>query len=350
MYKDRKLLYQALEKKLKTKVISYATVNRPGMPINGQIADDAVAKFDDILRLSNRIEDLTLIIHSSGGVIISGNNLVFKLREYCDKLHVIVPSMAMSSATIVCVGADSIMMMPNAFLGPVDPSTNNNFNPQINNAQGKQENAPLSVEAVKGFIRFAKEELKITDQNVLGNIYLKLSECIHPVAIGEVYRASMQIRNIMNKFLSQTIKDKAKLQYAVEFLCSGAGSHDYRISRGEASSMLGLNVIEPDVETEDILSKLMADANEELRFDQPVENINDLPFKGIWEASFTIATIEDANDNSSNFIVKNNLIAIKQGGNAGSPIPHEEIGNYKPSEVMIGTANPFVGWEDKRGK
>jgi len=89
-------------------------------------------------------------------------------------------------------------MTKQATLGPIDPSINTRLNPQIPGAL-PQNTHPVSVEAVKGYIAFAKEELAIKDDTALANIMVKLSDVVHPLVLGEVYRSRAQIKMLAEK-------------------------------------------------------------------------------------------------------------------------------------------------------
>jgi hypothetical protein len=56
------------------------------------------------------------------------------------------------NCTLLCLGADSIIMTKQAVLGPIDPSVHTPLNPQI---PGAAHNAkvPVSVESINGFIK-----------------------------------------------------------------------------------------------------------------------------------------------------------------------------------------------------
>ena len=53
----------------------------------------------------------------------------------------------------------------------------------------------VSVEAIKGFIELAKDELKIKESDGMTPVLLALADKIHPLVLGEVYRARSQIKN-----------------------------------------------------------------------------------------------------------------------------------------------------------
>ena len=44
------------------------------------------------------------------------------LRMFCDELEIIVPARARSAGTLMCLGADAVVMTKQATLGPIDPS------------------------------------------------------------------------------------------------------------------------------------------------------------------------------------------------------------------------------------
>ena len=70
-------------------------------------------------------------------------------------------------------------------LGPIDPSINTPLNPKT--PDGGM--FPVSVEAVKGYLEFAKNELAIKDDCALASIWEKLSDFVHPPC----FRASISI-------------------------------------------------------------------------------------------------------------------------------------------------------------
>jgi hypothetical protein len=47
--------------------------------------------------------------------------MVRSMQERCNELTIVVPDMAKSAATLMCLGADHILMGPAGDLGPVDP-------------------------------------------------------------------------------------------------------------------------------------------------------------------------------------------------------------------------------------
>lgn len=170
-------------------------------------------------------------------------NLVNMLRMFCDELEIIVPNKARSAGTLMCLGADKIVMTKQATLGPIDPSVNGPLNPQIPGA-APESRAPVSVEAVKGYIEMAKSDFGVKSGADMARILTDLSNKVHPLVLGAIFRSRSQIQSLAKELLTGQVKDAVKRKKIIDFLCSESGSHDYTINRREAKA-LGLNVEKP---------------------------------------------------------------------------------------------------------
>lgn len=261
MYSERVELYKKLEEKLDSKLLVYITSDRPGF--EASIAQDVIDKFINQLDKIGVTEKISLYLYTRGGDTAAAWNIINLLRQYCDTLQVVIPHKAHSAGTLISIGANSIIMTKQATLGPIDPSVNTPLNPPIPNAP-PQNNYPVSVEAVKGYLAFAKEELAIKDDMALSNIMTKLSEYVHPLVLGQVYRARAQIKMLAEKLLTNQVTDSAKIKDIIAFLCSDSGSHDYTINRREAKNSLGLNIEKPDDEMYNIIKEIYDNISDEL--------------------------------------------------------------------------------------
>ncbi|QPD05851.1 MAG: Serine dehydrogenase proteinase [Candidatus Nitrospira kreftii] len=145
----------------------------------------------------------------------------------------------------MCLGADSIMMTRQATLGPIDPSVNGPLNPEIPGAP-PQQRTPVSVEAINGYLAFAKEEIGLNSSEAKLAVLRSLADRVHPLVLGEVYRSRAQIRMLGQRLIQRQLTDKARVKKVLDFLCSESGSHDYTIYRQEARDELGLKVERPD--------------------------------------------------------------------------------------------------------
>lgn len=265
MYLDRIPLYKNLEKAFNTKLLVYITSDRRNLET--QIAQDVIDYFIYHLDKIGVCKRISLYLYTRGGDTAAAWNIINLLRMYCDDLQVIVPHKAHSAGTIISLGANEIVMTKQATLSPIDPSINTPLNPQIPNLSGQTYS--VSVEAVKGFLEFAKNELSIHDDNALANIFVRLSNSVHPLVLGQVYRSKSQIQMLAQKLLKNQVTDPDKIKKIIDFLCSESGSHDYTINRREAETDLGLKIRKPTDKQYNIIKAIYDDINEELCFTQP---------------------------------------------------------------------------------
>ena len=315
MYRDRISLYSQLENKLDSKVLVYVTSDRPGFET--QIGQDAIDFFINQFDRIGIVKKLSLYLYTRGGDTAAAWNIVNLLRQYCDELQVVIPHKAHSAGTLISIGANSIVMTKQATLGPIDPSVNTPLNPPIPGAP-PQNNYPVSVEAVKGYLEFAKEELSIKDDAALSNIMIKLTEYVHPLVLGQVYRVRAQIKMLAEKLLTNQVSDSTKIKEIISFLCTDSGSHDYTINRREAKSNLGLNVQKPDDEGYAIIKAIYDDISQELGFAVPFDLASIAKQNG-GRFSVPRALIESIEGGSDSFVTEGVVNVVKIQGVPGQP-------------------------------
>lgn len=262
MYSDRIILYKELERELDTKIITYITSDRRGFET--QIAQDVIDLFINQLDGIGIVPKISLFLYTRGGDTAAAWSIVNLLKMYCDELEVIVPHKAHSAGTIISLGANKIVMTKQATLGPIDPSLTTPLNPKVD-VNGNNIPYPVSVEAVKGYIEFAKEQIG-NDENAIAQIILNLSQNVHPLVLGQVYRTRSQIKMLAEKLLKNQIENQNELDKIVSFLCRDSGSHDYTINRREAKDGLGLNIVIPSEEQYALIKKIYDDVSEEMGF------------------------------------------------------------------------------------
>lgn len=268
MDKHRLEVYKKLEELRQSKVIVYFTGDRPGFET--QISEDSIDHFTEQLDKIGDTKKISLVLYTRGGNTMAAWSIVNLIKQFCDEFEVIIPSKAYSSGTLISIGANKIIMTKQAALGPIDPSINTALNPQIPGAN-IQAKFPVSVEAVEGYLELAKEELKITDDKSLATIYNKLSESVHPLVLGQVYRTRSQIKMVAEKLLQSQVAEKEKTNEIISFLCSESGSHDYTINRKEAKEYLGLNIEKPTQEEYNIIKEIYNSIREELQLNKPFD-------------------------------------------------------------------------------
>jgi len=263
MYIDRKALYLELEQKRGSKVLVYITGDRPGLEtqIHPEVYDFFVNHLDRI----GPTPKISLYLYTRGGVTLAAWSFVNLIKQFCDTFEVIIPSKAHSAGTLICLGANSIVMTKQATLGPIDPSVNTPLNPQVPGG-APDARVPVSVEAIKGFLELAQGELKIEGPENLTSVLTTLSEKIHPLVLGQVYRARSQIKMLARRLITGQIIEEETVDRGVNFLCSESGSHDYTIHRREARDELGLNIETPNDDLYNLIKIIYDDIDGELQF------------------------------------------------------------------------------------
>ena len=317
MYKDRIQLYRSLEEQFETKAIIYITSDRPNM--GAHIASDVIDFFIQHLDKIGPTDKISLFLYTRGGDTAAAWNIINLLRMYCENLQVIIPHKAHSAGTIISLGANEIVMTKQATLSPIDPSINTPLNPIL--PQGGY--FSVSVEAVKGYLEFAKEELAIKDDAALSDIFIKLSEHVHPLVLGQVYRSRAQIQMLAEKLLVNQVTDPQKIKTVISFLCSDSGSHDYTINRREAEKDLGLKIVKPSPEQYELIKSIYDNINDELQFTR----------------SFNLADIQGA------YAVRRCLLESIDGGSDYFVTEGQALRGTAPdgSQVIQNRIN-FEGW------
>jgi hypothetical protein len=242
MYVSRIPLIQAIEKRRSSRAILFVTGDRPGLEtqIHEEVYDYFVNLLDDI----GMVERISLILYTRGGSTLAAWAIVNLIQQFCQVFEVIVPSKAHSAGTLMSLGARHIVMTKQATLGPIDPSLTTPLNPEIKGAP-PEARYPVSVEAVNGFIEFAKSSMGEPDCHAVKDLLIQLSNHIHPLVLGQVFRSKSQIGMLGRKLLESSGTEADRIQSIISFLCSESGSHDYNIHRREARS-LGLPLEKPD--------------------------------------------------------------------------------------------------------
>ncbi len=264
MYADRIDAYRQIEQERNTKLLVFATSNRDGMQT--QIASEILPLFTEHLDVINDVEKISLMLITNGGDTMTAWNLVNLIKSFCNNFEVIVPFNCFSAGTLICLGANNIVMTKQATLGPIDPSTNGPLNPVV---PGTNTRVPVSVEFVNAYIEMARREFQIHDQAEMAKIMLKLSESIHPLALGQVYRSRNQIQMVARKLIAGQNLDHETVEKIINFLCSESGSHDYAIHRREAREELGLTIETPTQAFYDTIKHIYKNISQEMEFETP---------------------------------------------------------------------------------
>lgn len=301
MIKDRIELYKKIEKERNSKLLVFITGDRQNLET--QISPEMQDYFVNHLDKFNSPKKLSLYLYTRGGDTMVAWSLINLIKQFCDEYEVIVPSKSRSAGTLICLGANNIVMTKQATLGPIDPSLNSSLNPQNPTfPQNPQARVPISVESMKGYFEYAKQELKIKNEENLTKIFIGLSGKIHPVVIGNVFRSRTQIQMIGKKLLGEHFKNKNKINKIISFLCSDSGSHDYPIYRREARIDLGLKIETPSMDFYKIIKSIYDSIHEELALSKHFEPNELLGQSNSVNYSFRRAIIESIEGGTDVFV------------------------------------------------
>lgn len=86
-----------------------------------QIFPVNITLLEELLFELDSTRPLHVLLASPGGGGETAIRMVRSLQLRCSSLTMILPDMAKSAATLMCLGADSIVLGPGGDLGPVDP-------------------------------------------------------------------------------------------------------------------------------------------------------------------------------------------------------------------------------------
>ena len=99
-----------------------AFLQKPEAPANRlQITHEDVNAFMSVMFGMTWSRNLTLVLHTPGGVTNAAETIVAYLRSKFDDIEVIIPTYAMSAGTMISLAADRIVMGRQSQLGPIDP-------------------------------------------------------------------------------------------------------------------------------------------------------------------------------------------------------------------------------------
>ena len=264
-FRQRQAIYKEIEQDRQSRVIAYVTGDRRNMET--QVSPEAVNIFADHLDAIFPTKRISLLLYTRGGNTLAAWNLINMIRMFCDEFEIIIPSKANSAGTLMALGADKIVMTKQATLGPIDPSITSPLNPQVPGS-APDARAPVSVEAVKGYLDMAKSDFGIKNQAEMAKVLIDLAQKVHPLVLGAIFRSRSQIQFLARQLLKNQVPDTAKQKKIIDFLCSESGSHDYTINRREAAA-LGLKVEKASADLYEKLKKFYYAIRDELELFSP---------------------------------------------------------------------------------
>lgn len=219
-------------------VLAWVTGDRQNL--HTQVGVDQVVRFPRHLEALGDCDAVALLLYTRGGDTNVPWSVVNFVRAYAKELVVLVPFCAHSAGTLVCLGANRIVMSKIATLSPIDPSVANAFNPQ--DPASPANRIPIAVEDVMAYFELAKSQGVKRDED-LAAAFGRLADSVHPLALGNVHRSIEQIRQLAEKLIRLHSPDdnKEEVEERIRRLTTAFYTHSHLINRQEAKE-LGLPV------------------------------------------------------------------------------------------------------------
>lgn len=131
MYRQRTLMSERvrqlrhLERRRGSRAIAMIhrqeSINILGIPLARYISIEDSEEVLRAIRLTPPSMPIDLILHTPGGLVLATEQIAHALAAHPAEVTVYVPHYAMSGGTLLALAADTLVLDPNAVLGPVDP-------------------------------------------------------------------------------------------------------------------------------------------------------------------------------------------------------------------------------------
>lgn len=264
---ERLPLLRQIEEERQAAVICYFTGDRENL--GTRVAPDVIRVFYRHLLALGPRPRIDIFLYTRGGDVLTPWRLVNLLREFTPSLGVLVPFRAASAGTLLCLGADEIVMGRLGELGPIDPSVANAFNPE--DPGNPAARLPVSVEDVMAYLALAREVAGLEGEGSIAAAFNRLVDRVHPLALGNVHRNYALIRLLARKLLQMHLppEEDDRVQEIIQNLTEKLNAHNHMISRREAVQDIKLQVVEPSERLEDLMWRLYLDYEDDLKIREP---------------------------------------------------------------------------------
>jgi hypothetical protein len=234
-------------------VIFYASafLQKPAAPAQLlQLTHEEINGFMSVVYGMNWSENLTLVLHTPGGITNAAETVVEYLCSKFADIEVIVPTYSMSAGTMISLAANRIVMGRQSQLGPIDP--------QLQMASGRFTSARAIVE------QFERAKSDILGNVQAAHVWAPALHAIGPALLQEAQNALDYGELMVAKWLKRRML--AHLQNGVALSDAAAKhfndatthkSHGRRIDRNEARSV---QLIVEDLESDQQLQEFVLSA------------------------------------------------------------------------------------------
>ncbi len=216
----------------------------------GIIDDHDTRMIETLLKsidLSRYPGTLDLMINSPGGSPTAAEKIVLTCRAYAKSFRVIVPQTAMSAATMVAMGADTILFTPTSEIGPIDPQ----MVQRLPNGAVVVRSAKAHIDAYLDLVNNTQDAIR--NQQPPQPFLQLLNTKIDPPWIQECLKARQLAAKIAAEFLSRwmlsgkTTKEVDEtVQRFVEEGDQGSHGRAIRAEKAKEFGLAGVEVVQAD--------------------------------------------------------------------------------------------------------
>lgn len=234
-----------LERLRQRKVLFYLGEDQEPLP--KRLDDEDVLLFYEALRPHTPLDQLDLVLTTSGGNVTTVRKLLQILHAATAHLTVLVPCKAQSAGTILCLGAHHLVLTPFAELSPIDPHIEGS-------SQLPGRPTRLSSQDIASFRTMAQRWFGIDSEEAALAVLKLLSDKLFPPALTQFFRAEQLVRQVALEALRFQLPQASAQahQQIVEHLLNGYPDHQYPLTQADLLQ-LGLQVTEASPEEERLL-------------------------------------------------------------------------------------------------
>jgi hypothetical protein len=239
-----------------------------GMPLwlliqNGEnydtLDDDAGRSFWNSRDEFTKGEKIALVVDSPGGFAKCAYRIARFLKKHCGGFIAVVPETAKSAATLLVLGADKIILGPNAELGPLDVQLydreREEFGSALNEVQALDRLNAFALQAIDSTMQFTSRRSGLTMKTLLPGVQNFVAEMLRPLfeKIDTVhYTQSSRQLKVAEEYATRLLRAKYGKQVASEIarqLVHSYPEHAFFID-GEEAGSIGLRTFEADADQE----------------------------------------------------------------------------------------------------
>lgn len=210
--------------------------------ISKPIAEEDIEVLYDCLQSIGNSPHLNLILSSGGGLVTAAYRVALLLREFTNNLTVIIPYKARSSATLICLSANKLLMGALSELSPLDAHIMAASSASPSTAT---QNAPklISAEEIAAISNLARDWFQVETEDFRMQMLSLMFQRMFPTTLSSFYRANLAIRKFALQLLQYQIlhKNEGEIAVIIDSLVKGYHDHATPITRKEARA-LGLQV------------------------------------------------------------------------------------------------------------